>query len=71
MNDTQIRTVLTSLFGTQQYIGADGGIRVYGKMPATHQSGWYLFGNVADTATHRVLTQLAHATPAAPVIQAQ
>lgn len=52
MSITTIRNILRNAFGARQYrITRDGEIHVYGTMPNTNQTGWYLFGRVGDAET--------------------
>lgn len=52
MTTTQIRKILRNQFGVRQYrITAAGDIHVYGVMPNTNTTGWYLFGVVGNPDT--------------------
>ena len=52
MSITTIRKILRNTFGSRKYrITRDGEIHVYGTMPNTNQTGWYLFGHLGDAVT--------------------
>ena len=51
-NLSSIRAALINEFGARQYrITRDGEIHVYGTMPNTNQTGWYLYGYVGNAET--------------------
>lgn len=52
MSKQAIRNALRSAFGDRQYrITKSGEIHVYGDMPNTNMTGWYLFGYLDDDET--------------------
>lgn len=52
MTITAIRAALRNAFGARQYrITATGEIHVYGQMPNSIVTGWYLYGWVGDAET--------------------
>lgn len=52
MTTNAIRSALRNAFGARQYrITATGEIHVFGTMPNTNETGWYLFGWVGDAET--------------------
>lgn len=59
MSITQIRAALRNAFGAYKYrINKDGAISVFGHMPNTNTTGWYLFGFVGNAETELRLKQL-------------
>ena len=46
------RTMLREHFGARQYrITSDGEIHVYGRMPNSIETGWWLYGAIGDRET--------------------
>ena len=59
MSATQIRTILRNAFGAYKYqINKKGEISVFGQMPNTNTTGWYLFGFLGNAETELRLKQL-------------
>ena len=51
-NLSNIRAALINEFGARQHrITRDGEIHVYGTMPNTNQTGWYLYGRIDNAQT--------------------
>lgn len=47
-----LRAALRAQFGTRRYrIAQNGEIHVYGQMPNTGMTGWYLYGRTDSTET--------------------
>lgn len=52
MTTTELRAALIARFGARKYrITATGEIHVYGQMPNSIETGWWLFGYVGDPQT--------------------
>ena len=52
MTTTAIRAALRNAFGAGKYrITRDGEIHVYGQMPNSIVTGWYLYGWMGDAQT--------------------
>ena len=60
MSTAKIRTILRNHYGRRQYrITRDGEIHVYGQMPNSIESGWWLYGHIADRDTLIQLAEIA------------
>ena len=60
MTTTAIRAALRNAFGAGKYrITRDGEIHVYGQMPNSIVTGWYLYGWMGDTQTIARVESLA------------
>ena len=60
MTTTAIRAALRNAFGAGKYrITRDGEINVYGQMPNSIVTGWYLYGWMGDAQTISRVESLA------------
>ena len=60
MTKTAIRAALRNAFGAGKYrITRDGEIHVYGQMPNSIVTGWYLYGWMGDAQTITRVKSLA------------
>lgn len=59
MTTKQIRSALRNAFGDRKYrITGTGDIHVYGRMPNSIVTGWYLYGHVDSPETIQRIEQL-------------
>ncbi len=60
MTIPEIRKILRELYGARQYrITSTGEIHVYGRMPNSIVTGWWLSGGVGDILTEKHLRYLS------------
>ncbi len=59
MTIPEIRKILRDVYGARQYrITCDGEIHVYGRMPHSIVTGWWLFGAMSSHRTEQHLKYL-------------
>ena len=57
--NTHLRRILRQAFGDRHYrITRDGEVHVYGQMPNTNATGWYLYGRIDHAETRLSIEQM-------------